>query len=535
MSRRSRSTPASHTRRVRARDADIRSAADTDLPIGGDLATLVDNALDDATTRADGARERISAAVEALRGGPDGCRQLAAWADDGYAHPDAHHILTGIITPTGDDSDTVDATRIDSSSWAFDPDGEEGTVIDVVSTAGNATTIVDRNDHGARLHTPPSRVAGNGDKTPFVGLDATGRAELWRVVLGEAVRTTDIFDSVRERSRFLEDALDLRVLQAADLPRYYEGDPATKDTDGDAALLEAIAEEYSGITAPRQRGDEPERVGKPAAITTKGVKEVLESDPRLDDVVDTWDNYGNVTGKNELGDHRLAAILGCQHYGDDAIEQFAALAGEEVDTDRRAGRGADLEYDSEVANAYLDHMTDDQVMQAILRFARGEDGGATVVARTSALRADLPVVGHGQVVETWSDTATNIVDKARSIGGRFTIGDVSPAVDVGDRQVRRVLSELVDAGYLQREDRGPGRAHAYDQVGDPGAGEVSIPDRADVVPETPGHSSSNEYYTGNVRVFDPDRGREDVSTTTPAVSIRAPPAPGTIEATGPPG
>jgi hypothetical protein len=252
-------------------------------------------------------------------------------------------------------------------------------------------------------------------------------------------------------------------------------------------------------------------------------------------VVDTWDNYGNVTGKNELGDHRLAAILGCQHYGDDSIEQFAALAGEEVDTDRRAGRGADLEYDSEVANAYLDHMTDDQVMQAVLRFARGEDGGATVVARTSALRADLPVVGRGDVVETWSDTATNIVDKARSIGGRFTIGDVSPAVDVGDRQVRRVLSELVDAGYLQREDRGPGRAHAYDQVGDPGAGEVSIPDRDEVVPDTPGLSSSNVYYTGNVRVFGGDTRGTDVSTTTPAVSIRAPPAPGTIEATGPPG
>ena len=126
--------------------------------------------------------------------------------------------------------------------------------MDVVSTAGNATTIVDRNDHGARLHTPPSRVAGNGEKAPLVGLDATGRAELWRVVLGEEVQTTDIFDSDRERRRFLEDALDLRVIQAADMPRYYEGNPATKDTDGDAALLQAIAEEYSGIQAPRQRG-----------------------------------------------------------------------------------------------------------------------------------------------------------------------------------------------------------------------------------------------------------------------------------------
>jgi hypothetical protein len=262
---------------------------------------------------------------------------------------------------------------------------------------------------------------------------------------------------------------------------------------------------------------------------------VLKSDPRLDDVVDTWDNYGNVTGKNELGDHRLAAILGCQHYGDDAIEQFAALAGEEVDTDRDVGRGPDLGYDSVVADAYLDHMTADQTMQAILRFARGEDGGATVVARTSALRADLPVVGRGEVVETWSDTATNIVKKARSLGQRFTSADVHSAVDVGERQVRRVLSELVDAGYLQREDGGPGRAHSYERIDDPGAGEVSIPDRDDAVPDTPGRSSSNTYYTRNVRVFAPDRGREDDSTPAPGTYTRAPPAPGTIEATGPPG
>jgi hypothetical protein len=91
--------------------------------------------------RGDAARARIEAAVTALQGGPDGCRRLAAWADDGYAHPDAHHVLRGVITPTGDDSDVADATRVNTSNWTFDPDADEGTVVDVVSTAGDATTI----------------------------------------------------------------------------------------------------------------------------------------------------------------------------------------------------------------------------------------------------------------------------------------------------------------------------------------------------------------------------------------------------------
>jgi hypothetical protein len=79
-------------------------------------------------------------------------------------------------------------------------------------------------------------------------------------------------------------------------------------------------------------------------------------------------------------------------------------------------------------------------------------------------------------------------------------------------------------------------------VGDPGAGEVSIPDRDEAVPDTdtdtdtdpPGRSSSNTYYTRNVRVFTGDRGREDDSTPAPAPTARAPPAPGTIEVSGPP-
>jgi hypothetical protein len=63
---------------------------------------------------------------------------------------------------------------------------------------------------------------------------------------------------------------------------------------------------------------------RPAAITTKDVMNVLKSNPRLRDMVDTWDNYGSVTDKNELGDHQLAAILRYQHYRDDSIAEFDA-------------------------------------------------------------------------------------------------------------------------------------------------------------------------------------------------------------------
>ena len=501
------------------------------LPTEGDLAELLDRAVEAADQGEAEAAATVEAALTALRGGSEGCRRLAAWADDGYAHPDAHHLLTAVITPTADESG---AKRIHTSNWAFDPDATDGTVLDVVQTNERDRVVADRNDHGALLHTPPLRVNGSGEESPLVGLDATGRAELWSTALGEDVETADIHTTPRERAEFLQNALSLRVIQAADRPRPYEGDPTTKDTDGDVALLESLAEEYSGIQAPRHRGEEPVEIGRPAAITTKGVREVLENDSRLDDVVAAWENYGNHTGANDLGDHRLAAILGSQHYGDHAIERFCALAGEEVDTSRRGGRGAALDYGNDLANTYLKHMSEDQTMQAILRFARG-DSGATVVARTSALREDLPVVGRGQVVETWNDTATTIAREYRRLGGEFTAADVRDAVDVTPRQVRRVLAELVEAGYLQRASSEAGKANVYEPAADaPGAGEVELPDRITAEPGEAGQSPHNQYYTWNVRVS----GRELVENWSyPPTAIRelgAPPSPAAAGGIDPP-
>lgn len=506
---------------------------DTDaLPVAGDLRELVEEATEAAATNAESAHGRLRAAVTALTGGREGCRRLAAWATDGYAHPNAHHLLRAVITPT--EGDDAEGERIFTSSWAFDPDATDGTVLDVVDTGGRARTVLDRNDHGALLQTPPSRTAGDGSEVPVVGLDATGRAELWANALREEVTTEDIHDNAGERAAFLENQLDLRVLQAADRPRPYEGDPGSKDTDGDVALLQAIADEYAGVEAPRQRGGEATAVGKPAAITTKGVREVLENDSRLDDVVSAWENFGNVTGANDLGGHQLAAILGSQHYGDDQVERFAALAGEEVDTSRSAGRGGELDYGNPLANAYLAHMRDDQVMQATLRFARG-DSGATVVARTSALRDDLPVVGEAQVVETWNDTATAIAREYRRLGSEFTVADVRDVVDVTKRQVRRVLAELVDAGYLERLSSGDGVATVYGRGVDPGAGEVSLPDRESAVaPSKGGRTASNQYYTWNVRVGERSTGEAGGDTSTPRRASGAPPAPTPADGGEPP-
>lgn len=173
-------------------------------------------------------------------------------------------------------------------------------------------------------------------------------------------------------------------------------------------------------------------------------------------------------------------------------------------------------------------------MQAALRFTRG-GSGATVVARTSALREDLPVVGRGQVVETWSETATAIARRYRGLQDEFTVADVADAVDVKKRQVRRVLGELVEAGYVRRVEAGAGVATVYEGTTTPGAGEVELPNRREAAVEG-GEGSPNpiyNYYTYNARVYGGDSTRDTARDAPPVRQRGAPPSPTAVDA--PPG
>jgi hypothetical protein len=314
------------------------------------------------------------------------------------------------------------------------------------------------------------------------------------------VTLRDVHESRQQRAEALHDVHNLRVVQTSERVKSYEGNPDGKNLDGDVALLEQIEDEFSGVRAARDRDDEPVKVDKPAVVTTKCVREVLERDDRLDGVADAWENYGNMKGSNKLGERNLAALLGCQHYGDDSVERFAALGGEEV---TRVGYGDELEYNSGVADEYLGHMREDQVMQAVLRFARG-GSGAVVFAHTAALRDDLPVVGKGEVIRSWSEGATEVARQIqRTRGEEFEVGDISGDVGVCKRSVRRILDEFTNAGYVEKRETAVGRANAFTAVDSPGAGEVEISAEVDAAAVGEADAAdSNTVYTANVRVVD---------------------------------
>lgn len=222
---------------------------------------------------------------------------------DGYAHRKAHYLLEAAIRPPQDG----DVPKIATKEFTFGTD--DGTTLKHVKINDHVTVVLDRNGRTAEILQPPARTAGGGDDVPLVGLDATARRRLWEVAVGGEVRLRDVHDTPQERAKTLRDAHDLQIVQTSELAKSYEGDPSGKNLDADVALLEAIADEYAGVHGPREWDEDADVLCNLAVITTKVVREVLEDDDRLDDVVAAWDNYGNLKGSNELGKHRLAALI----------------------------------------------------------------------------------------------------------------------------------------------------------------------------------------------------------------------------------
>ena len=475
------------------------------LPIAGDLRQLVDDAV--GAAEGDAPRELVEAAADALQGGRDGCRALAVGADGGYAHPDAWALLAGAIAEPDDDGVSVGTQRTLSLG-----DGGEGLQHKNLTVNG-ADIHVDRDHHGAVVFDRPSFTDRDGGKCPLVGLDATARRDLWRIALGRDAEVRDIHDTTAERRRHIREGMNHTVVQTANTPLPYHGDPSGRNFQEDLAVVRAAAEEYTG---PGGLDDKA-----PAVISTKKVLNYL--DEELDEIAEETVNYENMKGSDALGSYQVLAILGSQHYGDTEPERWAMYAGESAD---RGDTGGDtLDYGSDVANTYLKHMREDHTMQAILRAGRNDDR-SVVVAHTSALRDDLPVVAEGATVSAHSKGALAVAEAAAGLNDRsFTAADVAERIrdddrGVGLRQVQNILADLRSSGYLQVESEGSrGREYEYSVDEDPGLADVELPEPGAVADGEPKTKSEllDTYSWNFVLDRDADVGEGMLPPSTPTI------------------
>jgi DNA-binding transcriptional ArsR family regulator len=178
----------------------------------------------------------------------------------------------------------------------------------------------------------------------------------------------------------------------------------------------------------------------------------------------------------------LGIVVGSPHFGDSFVKKWGAYIGDGVEV--TGGDGEPREY-SGVGRQIAAHMTENQVLQAMMRFGR-DGGGATVYVHTRAVPSWVPIENAPGVISFRGD------DDGRTDGehgikqvwryalenDEFARSDASEAVDVSERTVKRALKELVENGALEKEWSGGRNVYSVADEGYNVAAEVDLtPDR----------------------------------------------------------
>lgn len=266
-----------------------------------------------------------------------------------------------------------------------------------------------------------------------IALDGTPTPEMWFHALVLEMDVRQVL-STSERRTYLRDVLDHEYIRTTDHVKPYNG--SSVNVERDAALLEAIS----------QRHDQ-----SLGLITTLNAEEAYAEHGVLDSVAAT-EHYGNLLGSNTFEDWRVGAVIGSNHFGDDFVEKWSAYAFHQAERD---GKGRELSY-GEFGDKVRRHMLEHETLQAVMRFGR-DGGGATVYVHTDTLPEWVPVADEARVIKAWSSGAKQVIEVAADRESWRTSEIAQhPDVNVGERQIRNILHDLADRGYVDvyREGRG---------------------------------------------------------------------------------
>ncbi len=287
----------------------------------------------------------------------------------------------------------------------------------------------------------------------------------WSQSLGVNLKHNRILTD-NERKQYIRNTLGHRYVQVTDSANPYSSGRYNNMTE-DASLCAAVKELYGDGEAPVVFT--PKKVAdqyKDAGWTTKNLAKHI-------------DYPGNLRGTDKYGSERLAVQLGSSHHGDHEIRRRAAWLNTDVEVD---GKGMDRDYGSDLANAILRQMRENQTAQNVMRVGR-DGGGAIVVLKTAAIPDYFPVVRSGAVTG-WPGGMKEVLEARVDISpdGEKTVEVAEIAendhVTVGERQVRNALDRFVELGYLKKMDHPQdGRKNVYV---DDGLAAVDPDERAEV-------------------------------------------------------
>jgi len=283
---------------------------------------------------------------------------------------------------------------------------------------------MDRERQSIHVLTPPDLGGASG----IVGLDGTPTVEMWEIATGESFDHRSVLDRGKEMKTYVRDFLGITVKQTNEHLKPYHGGHVSKNRD------EAIL-----------YGVEVEEGQKPALIAPDKAINAYRDEGILDRVTVSM-NYSRVLSSNEFKGEPVGVIHGSPHPGDRPIKKWSAYFGVPIEAE---GKGMDKTYGKFGDKIYHDFVHN-QVLQAILRFGRGESD-ATVYVNTAAIPDDSIEVDSMVNPELFnSPNKREIADHLREVGESGAAKkDIKADVGVSMTTVENILYNFRNEGLVE--------------------------------------------------------------------------------------
>jgi len=218
-----------------------------------------------------------------------------------------------------------------------------------------------------------------------IGLDGLPTPALWNLFLPpeESFTLQQVLEK-EDLMRYISEGLNMSLTQIGDGMHHYAGG---RISPYDEDRLRAITA-TENAKLPLISSKKALRVFSDYDVLEKYVTEINEQEndgANFEYEPLMAQNFARVKSSNEFGKEDLGVVMGTPYPGDDIVRRWAGLCGRGV---KVSGEGEGKTF-GEFGDKVFNHLTHNQVVQAILRFGRDssvyENGGAKVYVSTQAL------------------------------------------------------------------------------------------------------------------------------------------------------
>lgn len=341
-----------------------------------------------------------------------------------------------------------------------------------VGLSPSTRVIRDRNTNQMSVLRPPDISLAK----QVIGLDGLPTPELWDLLLPPD--SSFSHQQVLEKSDFisyLKDGLNMSLTQVGDGMYHYAGGRVSTQDGLRLRAITLIEDAPVPVISTKRALDGYQNDGllyRYVAETSE--HEDTETNFEYESLLAR--NFASVKSSNEFEQEDLGVVMGTPYPGDDVVRRWAGLCGRGVEV---SNTGEERTF-GEFGDKIYQHLTHNQVVQAILRFGRDEsvyeEDGAQVYVSTKALPEWFEMNNTLDICTKTTELA--VVKALRSLARKEdkqayhyrTVKILTEDINNSDRiedhitenQVRRELEELVKSGFvIVKRNHGKGGADCY--------------------------------------------------------------------------